>query len=376
MKKKSLGFLNHMTFIITFILICSFHIRISAQQNSSYDANTLGIGGLNNVAFGPQSLLSNSGNYNSAVGHSALHSNTIGGSNTAHGYWALYSNTGGIENCGFGVGALFSNTVGTQNTGVGVYSLYSTTAGFNNSAVGYAALFSNVLGNNNTAIGNFADVGSPNLNNVTAIGAGAIVNASNSIQLGNSSVTTVFAGTGTNAKVITGGLQVVGGSPGVGKVLTSDAVGNATWQTPTGGGNSYFTAATVGTDNIINTNTGGVIIGTGITSAPAGYKLYVSDGILTEKVKVAIKNSGNWADYVFEEKYKLLEIAKLEEFIIKNKHLPGIQSANEIKENGGFELGQMTVKLLEKVEELTLYIIQLKKENEEIKAELKAVKGK
>jgi len=59
-----------------------------------------------------------------------------------------------------------------------------------------------------------------------------------------------------------------------------------------------------------------------------------------------------------------------------NKHLPGIPSAPEVKEAGGVELGSMHVKLLEKVEELTLYVIQLKKENDEIKKQLKKIQKK
>ncbi|MEQ9210621.1 MAG: hypothetical protein RLN96_12435, partial [Pseudomonadales bacterium] len=74
------------------------------------------------------------------------------------------------------------------------------------------------------------------MTNATAIGNEATVNTSNTIQLGNSSVTDVFAGTSTTATLHTGGLQVTGGSPGVGKVLTSDATGTATWQAAGGGG--------------------------------------------------------------------------------------------------------------------------------------------
>lgn len=59
-----------------------------------------------------------------------------------------------------------------------------------------------------------------------------------------------------------------------------------------------------------------------------------------------------------------------------NKHLPGIPTAKEVEENGGVELGKMNVKLLEKVEELTLYVIQLKKENDQIKKQLKVLNKK
>jgi trimeric autotransporter adhesin len=57
-----------------------------------------------------------------------------------------------------------------------------------------------------------------------------------------------------------------------------------------------------------------VSIGLGLNT-PAGYKLYVADGILTEKLKVAIKNGTDWADYVFDENYKLISISEVEKFI-------------------------------------------------------------
>ena len=65
----------------------------------------------------------------------------------------------------------------------------------------------------------------------------------------------------------------------------------------------------------------------------------------------------SWADYVFEKDHKLISIHNLEEFINKNKHLPGIPSAEEAVKNG-VELLEMDSKLLAKIEELTLYIIE------------------
>jgi hypothetical protein len=99
-------------------------------------------------------------------------------------------------------------------------------------------------------------------------------------------------------------------------------------------------------------------------SLPVGYKLYVQTGILTEKIKVAVNGTANWSDYVFAANYKLMELNKLEKFITENKHLPNIPSAEEVVSEG-VDLGEMTSKLLGKIEELTLYIIaQDKKINE------------
>ena len=86
---------------------------------------------------------------------------------------------------------LFHNTTGVQNTASGVQALWQNTTGFVKTAVGADALFSNTTGNNNTAIGFGADVSTGSLTNATAIGAGAVVDASNKVQLGNTSVTVI-----------------------------------------------------------------------------------------------------------------------------------------------------------------------------------------
>jgi hypothetical protein len=72
----------------------------------------------------------------------------------------------------------------------------------------------------------------------------------------------------------------------------------------------------------------------------------------------------SWPDYVFASGYKLPTINDLEKYIRKNNHLPNMPSAAEIEKEKGFDLGDMQKRLLEKVEELTLYVIQLKKEAE------------
>jgi hypothetical protein len=103
------------------------------------------------------------------------------------------------------------------------------------------------------------------------------------------------------------------------------------------------------------------------------YRLFVAKGIMTEKVKVAWANSTDWADYVFEEKYHLMPLAQLEDFVGTNKHLPNIPSAKEVSKNG-FDLAQMDCKLLEKIEELTLYVIEQQKQITALEAQIKTVK--
>lgn len=72
-------------------------------------------------------------------------------------------------------------------------------------------------------------------------------------------------------------------------------------------------------------------------------------------------------DYVFDSNYNLMTLTELEKYIDANKHLPGIPSASDVEEQGGLHVGAMQIQLLEKVEELTLYVIELKKEIDELK---------
>lgn len=101
-----------------------------------------------------------------------------------------------------------------------------------------------------------------------------------------------------------------------------------------------------------------------VNLVPNGYKLMVNGGILCEKLKV-IEDVPD-ADYVFEDEYELLSIEEVKEFIQKHKHLPEVPSAKEFKENG-YTVGEMDELLLKKVEELTLYIIELQEELNKLK---------
>ncbi len=103
------------------------------------------------------------------------------------------------------------------------------------------------------------------------------------------------------------------------------------------------------------------------------YKLFVEGGILTEKVKVALRSSANWADYVFASDYKLLPLNEVEQFITTNKHLPGVDSASELAKNG-LDIAEMQSKQMEKIEELTLYIIEQNKKLEKTQNEIEELK--
>ncbi|WP_440066366.1 cell wall anchor protein [Tenacibaculum discolor] len=111
---------------------------------------------------------------------------------------------------------------------------------------------------------------------------------------------------------------------------------------------------------------GNVGIGTNDTK---GFKLGVYGKIAATEVKVATYN--NWPDYVFTKEYKLPTLQEVAQYIKKKGHLQNIPSAKEVQENKGIELGEMNRKLLEKIEELTLYTIQQQKEIEKLKSQNK-----
>ncbi|WP_285060244.1 hypothetical protein [Pedobacter ginsengisoli] len=98
------------------------------------------------------------------------------------------------------------------------------------------------------------------------------------------------------------------------------------------------------------------------TSSPTE-KLSVKGKIRAQEVKVEM---ANWADFVFAKDYMLPTLQETEKHIKEKGHLPGIPSAEEVEKNG-IELGDMNKKLLQKIEELTLYVIELNREIEQLK---------
>lgn len=101
----------------------------------------------------------------------------------------------------------------------------------------------------------------------------------------------------------------------------------------------------------------------GIGTTNPTFKLAVAGTIRAKEIRV----ESNWADYVFASDYKLRPLEEVEAFIKENKHLPEIQPASEIQENG-LDVATTTTKMMAKIEELTLYLIDLKKENDALKA--------
>jgi hypothetical protein len=87
--------------------------------------------------------------------------------------------------------------------------------------------------------------------------------------------------------------------------------------------------------------------------------------------EIKVRATGNTADFVFSDSYELRDLQQVEDFIKEHKHLPDIPSSEEM-EASGVNLGEMNKMLLQKIEELTLYVISLQKEKDSLRAELEA----
>jgi hypothetical protein len=107
------------------------------------------------------------------------------------------------------------------------------------------------------------------------------------------------------------------------------------------------------------------------TTTPGSYKLAVEGKIGAREIRVT--NENPWADFVFKPDYKLPTLQEVEAFIKEKGHLPGIPSANEVKKEG-YDMSKMDASLLQKIEELTLHVIELNKKVEALAEENKQLK--
>ena len=118
---------------------------------------------------------------------------------------------------------------------------------------------------------------------------------------------------------------------------------------------------------------GKVGIGVEPNDMPGGHKLYVNGSILCTELKVETKS--NWPDFVFLKTYPLMSLHTLEEFVNKEGHLPDVPSQKDVAQNG-VEVGSMQVILLQKIEELTLYIIQQNHRMNSLEEDIKNLREK
>ena len=145
-----------------------------------------------NVFVGYESGFSNTTGFrNTAIGMNSMRSNSIGYHNTSIGYGSMNNITGGYQNTSNGYLAMNTNTTGARNSVVGYQGLYKNTIGQGNTAVGWRALYNNTSGTYNTAIGFGTNSVGSIYSNSTGIGYNADNTASNSVVVGNGSVTSI-----------------------------------------------------------------------------------------------------------------------------------------------------------------------------------------
>lgn len=340
------------------------------NANSVADANNWGISGnaglsaanfigttdavpLNFKVNGYKSGLISVASTNTHFGYASGNSGGSGTENTGFGWLSLLSYTTGYGNTAYGNQTLQKTTTGQLNLAVGGFSLQNNIGGFGNVGLGYATLINNVSGNNNVAIG--ADALYSNT-------------TSGNIAIGRSALTTLT--TGANNLAI--GYQAGNSANGSNNIFLGTQAGFS----ETGSNKLYITPSNTTQPTIYGDFSANFVsIGNNITLAKrdaiataGSYGLLVEKGILTEKLKVATIASADWADYVFDEKYKMLSLEEVEKFVKANKHLPNVPSAEEMSKNG-LDIVTSDSKLLEKIEELTLYMIEMNKEIKALKAE-------
>ncbi|WP_333597829.1 hypothetical protein [Chryseobacterium flavum] len=291
------------------------------------------------------------GLYNTVFGMGAFTQNVAGNGNAAFGNNAMSAITSGNDNVSVGQNSMRLTTEASMNVAVGMNALESFKKGRGNVGVGNSALGSgNLSGDYNVAVGWDAlrYIGSGNNNTVLGTGSfSGMTSGSNNISVGSSNAKTILSGS------------------------NNIFIGN------------FITPYTSSPQNQLNIgnwivgNNGTIGIGQFSTQLPADgiapdglkYKLFVKDGIRTEKIKVDIALDSGWADYVFEKDYKLMPLNELEQFISINGHLPEVPTTEDAIKNG-VELKEMNILLLKKIEELTLYTLEQQKRIEALEKKI------
>lgn len=139
--------------------------------------------------------------------------------------------------------------------------------------------------------------------------------------------------------------------------------------TPSNGNELVMSIVNNGTVRIKNS----LAIGNTAANGPyANYKLSVDGDMIAKRCVIQVTN---WADYVFDKDYELLSLNDVASYIETNKHLPGVPSEAQIKKDG-IEMGEMNKILMQKVEELTLYMIELQKKNTQLEADIRNLQTK
>jgi trimeric autotransporter adhesin len=419
----SSGGIVQATEIQTYLLTSfGYSAGVGGERNAFYGdlaGNSNGVtgGGLNSFFGSGAGATNTTGSQNSFFGSDAGVANTTGGQNSFFGGRAGYSNTTGSYNTFFGVGAGYSNSTAFYNIYFGQAAGYYNTTGTNNAFVGRNAGLSNTVEQNNSFIGAYSD-GAAGVNNATAIGYRAQVTRSDSLVLGgvnglNGATAETNVGIGVanpDRQLTVEGTQAVGrlrryygttdpftrtfaptfllerargtqAAPSdiwagdyLGKVQFRGVVGSTAIEygamafiaTDTSqNGRFSFLDRDISTERMVILNTGNVGIN---TTAPLE-RLHVVGNVRIDGDLIWTDSGASVPDYVFDPGYKLMGIDELKKFIAKERHLPNIPAASDVKDKG-LNMSEFQMKMLEKIEELTLYTVQQAKAIEDQKAVL------
>lgn len=357
--------------IIILILFFLATLSIKAQTSYGTDAGTQGTG---TSYFGYEAGKVSTGNYNTFIGHSVGRVNSSGKYNVLVGSNSGYITKTGNYNVFLGHAAGRYNVGGDENTYLGYQAGYKNKANSNvflGYKAGYYEFGSDKLYIENSTASTpliFGDFSSDILGFNAKVGIGTNSPIANLHIDGNGEAVHLQIGNGNSvlelASASSDGDFSYVADPGD-KIIRILGSNNLIFDT--GGGNGRTFKFVHQSSELFKIQDNGEV-SIGNLTTPSGYKLYVEDGILTEKVKVATVNSSDWADYVFEEDYDLNTTEEVEQFIKANKHLPNVPSAKEVSENG-INMVEMDATLLRQVEELWLQVIDLKKEVNNLESE-------
>ena len=312
------------------------------SNNSQTFSNNLYIGGGNEI---PSNNAGGVNWGNVSVGLGSMSANSTGNANTALGFNSLASNTSGGANTVIGTNSMRYTIIGTNNVGTGVNTLSELVSGNHNTAIGTTAMMGrkDFNGNFNTALGLEAIRNIYRGNYNTILGAKSFRSfhsGSNNIVIGYNNISSYDLVNVNNNIYIGNNISPINSQPNnelnIGNWIFGD---NGKISI---GGRANFTCADC-TD----------------------YSLFVKNGIKAEKVKVDIASANGWADYVFKNDYQLKTLEEVEKHINEKGHLPNVPSAQEVAKNG-INVAEMDAKLLEKIEELTLYSIEQNKKIKEL----------
>ena len=126
---------------------------------------------------------------------------------------------------------------------------------------------------------------------------------------------------------------------------------------------------------LVISNDGKIGVGTDVFNAGSNHRFFIKGGLKAERVRVELCAAGGWCDYVFAPDYQLQPLSQLRQFIKQYHRLPNMPSEKELEKAGGFELGEMTVKQQEKIEELYLYVINMNQELQQLKSKVEQLQA-